>query len=76
MIISFKTDGTARMIYTEKFDTDFLGKTTIKRASYVEPNDNGMWTADLAPSGGPILGPFKKRSEAIEAELKWLEEHL
>jgi hypothetical protein len=25
--------------------------------------------------GGPILGPFQKRSEALTAELAWLQQH-
>lgn len=31
----------------------------------------GFW-ADLIPSNGPVMGPFTRRSEAIDAELKWL----
>ena len=29
----------------------------------------------LAPWGGPRLGPFPKRSQALEAERQWLEQH-
>ncbi|EMB17938.1 hypothetical protein RE6C_01332 [Rhodopirellula europaea 6C] len=36
---------------------------------------NGQWTADLSPVGGPVLGPFALRSEAIEAEIEWLHCH-
>ena len=32
----------------------------------------GNWRVDLAPSGGPILGPFAGRSEAIQREVEWL----
>ena len=32
----------------------------------------GPWIADLSPSGGPVLGPFAGREEAVRAE----EEHL
>ena len=49
-----------------------LGATSIKRASHVEPTDDGRWTADMAPSLGPILGPFETRGEALEAEREWL----
>ncbi len=35
----------------------------------------GFWYADLAPVGGPVLGPFLKRSTALEAELDWLVAH-
>ena len=47
------------------------GHTTIKRASHVEPCEGG-WKADLAPVDGPILGPFNKRSEALQEEVNWL----
>ena len=48
---------------------------TIQRGSHVEPNERGQWLADLAPVGGPVLGPFRLRSEALEAERDWLEQH-
>lgn len=35
----------------------------------------GSWYADLAPSGGPILGPFESRSDALIAEAAWLQEN-
>ncbi|WP_242687916.1 hypothetical protein [Alienimonas californiensis] len=44
----------------------------MTRASHVEPADGGVWTADLSPSGGPVLGPFPLRSEALTAEADWL----
>ncbi len=48
------------------------GKATIARASHVEPNADGMWEADLSPVGGPKLGPFTKRTQALRAERDWL----
>jgi hypothetical protein len=42
----------------------------------VEPTDDGKWTADMAPSDGPILGPFVTRAEALDAESDWLHEHV
>ena len=47
-----------------------------RRASHVEPNDAGQWEADMAPMGGPVLGPFDLRAEALAAEHAWLEAHL
>ena len=47
----------------------------IARASHVEPDPDGRWQADLRPVGGPVLGPFDRRSEALAAELAWLEAH-
>ena len=39
-------------------------------------NWRGPWQADLAPSGGPVLGPFRNRQNAIDAEVAWLNEHI
>ena len=54
-------------------DLAALGAPRITRASHVEPDESGRWLADLAPVGGPVLGPFERRSEALEAEVAWLE---
>ncbi len=68
-------DGTARAIYSEAIDLAALGRPSIARASHVEPDRDGRWHADLRPMLGPVLGPFGRRSEALEAELAWLEAH-
>jgi hypothetical protein len=52
------------------------GRVRIKRASHVDPDDDGRWWADLAPMGGPKFGPFTTRAAALNAELAWLEERL
>jgi hypothetical protein len=65
-------DGTIRAIYAEEIELDSLGHVVITRASHVEPDDSGRWLADLTPVAGPVLGPFNRRSEALEAELAWL----
>ena len=49
-----------------------LGKPDIKRVSHVEPTEDGAWTADMRPIGGPVLGPFQFRQAALDAEVKWL----
>jgi hypothetical protein len=46
------------------------------KASHVEPDVQGSWWADLAPTGGPKLGPFLRRSDALDAERQWLEDQL
>jgi len=51
------------------------GKATIRRASHVEPNDDGQWVVDLSPVGGPQMGPFALRADALAAEVEWLESH-
>ncbi len=65
-----------RCLYEELIDLSAFGAVSIRRASHVEPGDGGKWYADLSPSGGPTLGPFQLRSEALNAERDWLEEHL
>ncbi len=65
--------GNIRCVYTEEIHLSRLGKLTIRRGSHVEPADSGRWFADLSPVGGPRLGPFVCRSEALNAELHWLE---
>jgi hypothetical protein len=70
-----KPDGTVRAIYDETLDLGVLGRVTITRASHVEPDNRGLWQADLTPVGGPLLGPFERRSEALDAERDWLERH-
>ena len=66
-------DGTVRAIYAEDIQLTNLGSAVISRASHVEPDSQGRWLADLSPVGGPVLGPFDRRSEALAAELAWLE---
>jgi hypothetical protein len=75
MKLLVKPDGTVRAIYDEAIDLAVLGRPTIIRASHVEPSQEGRWTADLSPVGGPVLGPFGRRGEALEAEHDWLERH-
>ncbi len=65
-------DGGVRCIYGEELELHALGKLTIKRASHVEPDPHGHWHADMGPSGGPVLGPFVSRSDALAAERQWL----
>jgi len=75
MKLLVKPDGTVRAIYQEEIDLAVLGRPTITRASHVEPTPDGGWLADLTPVGGPVLGPFDRRSEDLEAESDWLERH-
>jgi hypothetical protein len=64
--------GQVQCLYGELIDLATLGTMSIRRASHVEPDDDGSWWADLAPVGGPRLGPYAKRSEALQAETAWL----
>lgn len=69
-------DGVLRCVYDEAMDLAALGDVEIRRASHVEPDAAGAWWADLSPVAGPKLGPFDKRSTALEAEVTWLRRHL
>ena len=75
MKLLIKPDGTVRAIYDESIDLGAIGRPMITRASHVEPTPEGRWLADLAPVGGPVLGPFDRRGQALEAERQWLECH-
>jgi len=65
-------DGFVRCIYDEALDLREIGKPQITRASHVEPDAEGYWWADMGPVDGPVLGPYRSRSEALEAERGWL----
>ena len=75
MELIVQADGSLRCLYDEAVDLSAFGQVTIRRASYVEPTDQGQWQADLSPVGGPVLGPFTLRSEALAAEVDWLRMH-
>ena len=49
-----------------------LGQAEISRASHVEPEPAGGWAADMSPVAGPKLTGFTLRSEALAAEVEWL----
>lgn len=65
--------GSITCVYDEAIDLAELGRLEITRASHVEPDENGRWTADMSPVAGPVLGPFDQRSQALDAERQWLE---
>ena len=75
MQLVVRPGGDVRCLYGEELDLSVLGKLSIERGSHVEPTDDGCWTADLSPVDGPVLGPFHARSEALNAERQWLEQH-
>jgi hypothetical protein len=68
--------GAVRCLYGEAIDLAVLGVVAICRASHVEPDPDGSWWADLAPLDGPRLGPFERRSQALQAETTWIEQYL
>jgi len=66
--------GDVRCIYGEELDLREIGKLQITRASHVEPDWDGFWWADMGPVDGPVLGPFRNRTEALGAERVWLQD--
>jgi hypothetical protein len=75
MTLLIAADGSVHCLYAETIDLGAFGPQQIRRASHVEPESNGCWRADLSPVGGPQLGPFGTRSQALAAEASWLEQH-
>jgi hypothetical protein len=70
--LSISSDGIVTLIYDDdRADLMAEGKTTIARASHVEPQGS-EWIADMAPVGGPVLGPYPLRKMALDAEVEWL----
>jgi hypothetical protein len=75
MLLVVTPGGAVRCVYAECIDLAALGPPAITRASFVEPGAGGRWYADLAPVQGPVLGPFARRSTALDAERAWLDAH-
>jgi hypothetical protein len=75
MNLIVESGGLVRGIYGEEITLAALGQLQITRASNVEPDEEGRWLADLSPVGGPVLGPYERRSEALQAEVTWLEKN-
>lgn len=71
--IKVEPDGALTMVHRDDYvSLAEQGAVSIERASHVEPDREGLWWADLSPVGGPMLGPYKLRSEALQAELAWI----
>ena len=73
MQLVIQPDGSLKCVYGEAIDLHALGQVSISRGSHVEPDSDGQWLADLSPVAGPKLGPFPARSQALDAEVAWLE---
>ena len=70
MVVVVTPAGVVRAVYHEAWSLAALGPLRIERASHVEPSADGQWLARII--GGPTLGPFPFRSEALAAEVDWL----
>jgi hypothetical protein len=75
MQILIEPGGSVRCLYAEAIDLSALGGLSISRGSHVEPTADGEWTADMSAVAGPTLGPFSTRSQALAAEVQWLEQN-
>lgn len=74
--VLLQRDGTLHFVYGELVDLSSVGALHISRASHVEPDLRACWTADLSLVGGPVLGSFLQRSQALDAERAWLNTNL
>lgn len=73
-VVAIDPDGRIRFVWDDSLAGLLaLGPAEIRRASHVEPTPVGQWTADLWPIGGPLLGPFDLRGEALAAESDWIQ---
>jgi hypothetical protein len=74
MKVLIHPNGQVELLYRDELQKplEALGSSIIERASSVEPGVGG-WYADLAVSGGPVLGPYPLRQAALDAEVAWLE---
>lgn len=68
-------DGEVLSIYQEEFPLISLGKESIKRASDVEPEDDGTWSVLFRHKGKKVNG-FKTRSQALAYEVAELDKDL
>ena len=51
---------------------DIASTLSVSLFDTVEPDAEGNWWADMGSVDGPVLGPFKNRTEALQAEREWL----
>lgn len=72
-VLTVTPTGEIRFVWSDQLQPLLnLGRSQIKRASHVEPTYTGEWTADLSPVNGPVLGPYRLRQDALDAEVAWL----
>ena len=69
-----RPDGTIEGLYQEVLTLDTCGDRTIRRASSVEPSDDGSWQVQIGLIGGESLcmSGFRTRSDALAAEKAWI----
>jgi hypothetical protein len=78
-VFRIKMGGDTRVIYSDEIKCVLdKNKTTIRRASDVEPGDpdkgqdQNLWYADMSRSNGPVLPGAESREIALQREVSWL----
>ena len=67
-----RPDGTVVGLYTDAIDLRVLGHVRAERASVVEWDEaTQAWRARIFATG-EMLGPFRRRDEAVDAERRAL----
>jgi len=67
-----RPDGTVVGLYTDAIDLRALGRVCAERASAVEWDETAQaWHARIFATG-QVLGPFRRRAEAVDAERRVL----
>ncbi len=67
--------GRTSCICSEAINLAELGQLCIQRASYVEPDAQGRWLADLSPCRAQCSVRLPSGAKALAAEVAWLSEH-
>jgi hypothetical protein len=69
---TLRPDGTVIGLYTDAIDLRALGHVRAKRASAVQWDEAAQaWRARILATG-EVLGPFRRRDEAVDAERRVL----
>jgi len=78
MTLTVSPSGLITYVHTDALAPLVADAATVQitRASNVEPDPGGQWWANLAPVGGPSLGPFDLRRDALAAEVAWLDRRI
>lgn len=69
---TLRPDGTIFGLYTDAIDLRALGHVHVERASAVEWDKAAQAWRALIFGTGAVLGPFRRRDEAVDAERRAL----
>ena len=73
MKIKVKPNGNILYVYTDDINWKLFGKAKITKTADVE-FENGQWVVTL--KDGTYLASFDKRQDAINYEVKYIEENI